>query len=161
MSLIDRPHSLTNVLIDVIVTLPVDDLASLDPELYNGLMFLKNYTGDVETDLSLNFTVTEDGEFSIRIIALALFSYECLNVTDFGVAKTVDLVANGSEIPVTNENRISYIYLTSNYRLNKQLENQCAAFFAGLSEIIQPRSLRMFNQKELRMLVGKSLLSLL
>jgi hypothetical protein len=43
----------------------VDDLASLDPELYNGLMFLKNYTGDVETDLSLNFTVTEDGALSL------------------------------------------------------------------------------------------------
>lgn len=39
----------------------VDDLASLDPELYNGLMFLKNYTGDVEADLSLNFSITDDG----------------------------------------------------------------------------------------------------
>lgn len=38
----------------------MDDLASLDPELYNGLVFLKNYTGDVE-DLFLNFTVSEDG----------------------------------------------------------------------------------------------------
>jgi ubiquitin-protein ligase E3 C len=45
----------------------VDDLASLDPELYNGLMFLKNYTGDVETDLSLNFTVTEEGALSLSL----------------------------------------------------------------------------------------------
>lgn len=39
----------------------VDDLSSLDPELYSGLLFLKNYVGNVETDLSLNFTVTDDG----------------------------------------------------------------------------------------------------
>lgn len=40
----------------------VDDLSSLDPELYKGLLVLKNYVGNVEEDLSLNFTVTEEGE---------------------------------------------------------------------------------------------------
>jgi ubiquitin-protein ligase E3 C len=39
----------------------LDDLASLDPELYRGLLKLKNYPGNVEEDLSLNFTVTEEG----------------------------------------------------------------------------------------------------
>lgn len=68
--------------------------------------------------------------------------------------RTVELVPNGAEIPVTNSNRIEYIYLTSNYRLNKQVEKQSSAFFAGLSEIIPARSLKMFNQDELRMLVG-------
>lgn len=42
----------------------VDDLVSLDPELYHGLMILKNYTGNVETELSLNFTVTDEGELA-------------------------------------------------------------------------------------------------
>jgi ubiquitin-protein ligase E3 C len=37
----------------------INDLASLDPELYQGLMFLKNYKGNPE-ELSLNFTVTDD-----------------------------------------------------------------------------------------------------
>ncbi|KDE07226.1 hypothetical protein MVLG_02449 [Microbotryum lychnidis-dioicae p1A1 Lamole] len=111
----------------------LDDLQSLDPELYSGLIQLKNYPGDVEADMSLNFTVTDE---------------------DFGVSKTVDLIPRGSEIAVTNENRIQYIFLMSHYRLNVQLEKQCAAFFAGLSEIIPERFLRMFNQDELRILVG-------
>jgi len=38
----------------------LDDLASLDPDLYNGLVFLKHYGGDV-SDLALNFTVARDG----------------------------------------------------------------------------------------------------
>ena len=38
----------------------LDDLASLDPELYNGLIFLKHYDGNPE-DLALNFTVATDG----------------------------------------------------------------------------------------------------
>ena len=38
----------------------LDDLASLDPELYRNLLFLKNYSGNPE-DLSLTFAVVEDG----------------------------------------------------------------------------------------------------
>ena len=38
----------------------LDDLASLDPDLYNGLIFLKNYDGDFEA-LTLNFTVAVEG----------------------------------------------------------------------------------------------------
>jgi ubiquitin-protein ligase E3 C len=34
----------------------LDDLVSLDPDLYHGLIFLKHYTGNPE-DPSLNFTV--------------------------------------------------------------------------------------------------------
>ncbi|KAJ1537877.1 hypothetical protein HK405_014289, partial [Cladochytrium tenue] len=37
----------------------LDDLRSLDEELYKGLLALKNYPGNVEADFSLNFTVAE------------------------------------------------------------------------------------------------------
>ncbi|GAA6006727.1 ubiquitin-ubiquitin ligase HUL5 [Rhodotorula paludigena] len=111
----------------------LDDLASLDPELYQGLLKLKNYPGNVEEDLSLNFTISDE---------------------DFGVSRTIDLIPRGSEIPVTNENRMQYIVLVSNYRLNVQIAPQCRAFFAGLSEIINERWLRLFSQSELAVLVG-------
>lgn len=45
----------------------LDDLASLDPELYNGLIFLKNYTGNPE-DLSLNFAVATEGPLDLLIL---------------------------------------------------------------------------------------------
>ncbi|CDO70815.1 hypothetical protein BN946_scf184801.g6 [Trametes cinnabarina] len=110
----------------------LDDLQSLDPELYQGLIFLKHYQGDPE-DLSLNFTVAEE---------------------EFGVTKTIDLIPNGSNIPVTRENRLQYIYLVAHYRLTKQIKKQSNAFFEGLSEIIDPKWLRMFNQQELQILLG-------
>ncbi|GAA5926390.1 ubiquitin-ubiquitin ligase HUL5 [Sporobolomyces koalae] len=111
----------------------LDDLASLDPELYAGLLKLKNYPGNVEDDLSLNFTVTDE---------------------DFGVSRTVDLIPNGSEIPVTNENRMQYIVLMSNYRLNVQIAQQSKAFERGMFEIIPERFLRLFNAPEMAILVG-------
>jgi ubiquitin-protein ligase E3 C len=43
-------------------------LATLDPELYNGLIFLKNYTGNIEADLSLNFTINDDGALRLQIL---------------------------------------------------------------------------------------------
>ncbi|GAA6037540.1 hypothetical protein JCM8097_008245 [Rhodosporidiobolus ruineniae] len=110
----------------------LDDLRSLDPELYAGLIKLKNYPGDVE-DLSLTFAITEE---------------------DFGVSRTIDLIPGGSDVAVTSDNRMQYIVLVSHYRLNVQIAQQCRAFFTGLSEIIEPRWLRMFNQSELAVLVG-------
>ncbi|KAH9842053.1 uncharacterized protein C8Q71DRAFT_885624 [Rhodofomes roseus] len=84
-------------------------------------------TGDPE-ELSLNFTVV---------------------VQEFDVARTVDLIPNGSNIVITPENRLQYIFLVSHYRLTKQIKEQSEAFFEGLSEMITPRWLRMFNQQEL------------
>ena len=43
---------------------------------------------------------------------------------------------------MTRENRLQYIYLVAHYRLTKQIKRQSAAFFEGLSEIIDPKWLR-------------------
>ena len=51
----------------------VNDLPSLDAELYRNLMFLRDYEGDVE-DLSLTFTLTRDvygRNEEVRIVAVA------------------------------------------------------------------------------------------
>ncbi|KAF8874714.1 hypothetical protein CPB84DRAFT_1817858 [Gymnopilus junonius] len=110
----------------------LDDLSSLDLDLYNGLLFLKHYTGNVE-DLALNFTIS---------------------IEEFGQTKTVDLIKNGSNIAVTKENRLQYIYLVSHFRLTKQIKRQSEAFFEGLSEMIDPKWLRMFNRQEVQVLIG-------
>ncbi|KAL2315205.1 Ubiquitin-protein ligase E3 [Schizosaccharomyces pombe] len=110
-----------------------DDLTSLDPNLYEGLVFLKNYDGDVENDMALNFTVVHE---------------------EFGVRNVIDLIPNGSNISVTNENRLQYIHLVSNYYLNARLSRQCRAFTNGFTQIIDPHWLAMFHESEIQILVG-------
>ncbi|KAG0030324.1 hypothetical protein BGZ81_002810 [Podila clonocystis] len=110
----------------------LDDLPSLDPELYRGLMFLKNYEGNVD-DLSLFFTVDDE---------------------EMGTTITRELIPNGSNIAVTRQNRIRYIYMTAHYRLNTQIYRQCKAFFQGLSDLIDPKWLWMFNELELQVMLG-------
>lgn len=106
----------------------LDDLASLDPELYQGLMQLKHYASDPE-ELSLNFTIAQE---------------------EFGETKSIDLLPNGSNIAVTRDNRLQYMYLVAHYRLTKQIKKQSAAFFEGLSEIIDPKWLRYATIASLR-----------
>ncbi|KAG8763989.1 hypothetical protein FRC11_007039 [Ceratobasidium sp. 423] len=110
----------------------INDLASLDPELYQGLMFLKNYKGNPE-ELSLNFTVTDDylGEMIVT-----------------------NLVPGGADKPVTAENRYLYILMVAHHRLKTQIRKQTDAFMEGLADIIDAKWLRMFNQQELQMLIG-------
>ncbi len=38
-----------------------------------------------------------------------------------GCSSQVDLIHNGSNVAVTNENKLSYIYKVADYRLNRQL----------------------------------------
>lgn len=66
---------------------------------------------------------------------------------EFGVAKAVDLIPNGSNVPVTRENRLQYIYVISHYKLSKQIKLQSEAFFEGLSEMIDPKWLRCVSEK--------------
>lgn len=55
---------------------------------------------------------------------------------------------------MTNANKIQYIYLCANYKVNIQIQKQCQAFFRGLQDLIDPQWLRMFNQKELGIILG-------
>ncbi|XP_063962252.1 ubiquitin-protein ligase E3C-like [Lytechinus pictus] len=110
----------------------IHHLASLDPVMYKNLLFLKDYRGDV-CDLGLNFTVMDN---------------------DFGEAQVHDLKPGGSEIPVTASNRIEYIHLMADFRLNKQIRPQILAFRQGLSDVIDLEWLRMFNHQELQVLIS-------
>ncbi|KAK3567605.1 hypothetical protein QTP86_020291 [Hemibagrus guttatus] len=110
----------------------IHHLASLDPEMYRNLLFLKSYEGDVE-DLGLNFTVVNN---------------------DLGEAQVVELKQGGKDIPVTTANRIAYIHLVADYRLNKQIRAHCLAFRQGLANVLNLEWLRMFDQQEIQVLIS-------
>uniref|UniRef100_A0AAY5EN53 Ubiquitin-protein ligase E3C n=1 Tax=Electrophorus electricus TaxID=8005 RepID=A0AAY5EN53_ELEEL len=110
----------------------IHHLASLDPEMYRNLLFLKSYEGDVE-DLGLNFTIVNN---------------------DLGEAQVVELKPGGKDIPVTTANRIAYIHLVADYRLNKQIRAHCLSFRQGLANVVNLEWLRMFDQQEIQVLIS-------
>ncbi|KAK5652764.1 hypothetical protein OQA88_9617 [Cercophora sp. LCS_1] len=115
----------------------INDLRELDEELYQGMMRLKNYMGDV-SDLGLDFTIADQVSLPGEPIKTV----------------TRNLVPNGENIAVTNENRPLYISYVARHRLIVQAHSQTRAFLRGLGMIIEPAWLSMFNQNELQRLVG-------
>lgn len=61
----------------------LDELPSLDPELYRSLSYIKHYEGDV-SHLDLTFSVDED---------------------NMGKIVTYELIPGGKAVQVTNENK--------------------------------------------------------
>lgn len=126
----------------------LDDLESLDPDLWSGLIKLKHHTGSLQ-ELNIDFTIAVEGEPHARhhytVSCLTYFRSE-----SEGVVKTDDLIPNGGNVAVTQENRLQYIQLVSHYRLSKQIKRQSEAFFEGLLEVIDVRPFR-WVLKSLRM----------
>lgn len=111
----------------------IDELPSLDPELYKHLTFLKHYDeGDISS-LDLTFSVDEDA---------------------MGQIVTHELLHGGKAIPVTKETRISYIHLMAHFRMHTQIHEQTAAFIRGFRSIINPEWLTMFSTPEFQRLIS-------
>ncbi|KAF8796101.1 Ubiquitin-protein ligase E3B like protein [Argiope bruennichi] len=110
----------------------IDELPSLDPELYKSLTYIKHYTGDLH-DLDLTFSIDED----------------CM-----GQLVTHELVPGGKAIPVTSENKISYIHLMAHFRMHVQIHDQTNAFLRGFRSIVNPDWLQMFSTPELQRLIS-------
>lgn len=119
----------------------INDLRELDEGLYRGLLALKNAPAEQVEDFGLTFTVDD-------LIGAS--------ETDGTTSQVVEreLIPNGANTPVTAENRLIYINRMSWYRLQGQSAQQTHAFLRGLSSIIQPSWLSMFNQTELQTLIG-------
>lgn len=86
----------------------VKDMESFDPDYYKSLCWmLENDITDIITE---TFSEEED---------------------EFGVMKTVDLVPNGRDIPVTDENKHEYVRLVVEHRLLSSVKDQMEAFLKG------------------------------
>lgn len=110
----------------------IHQLISLDPVLHRNLMSLKAYEGDV-SDLGLDFTVVCD---------------------EYGETKVENLKPDGANITVNTSNRIEYIQLMADFKLNRQIKQQCLAFRNGLANVLPIEWLYMFNTKELQVLMS-------
>ncbi|PKA63004.1 E3 ubiquitin-protein ligase UPL6 [Apostasia shenzhenica] len=113
----------------------LNDLPSLDPELYHHLLFLKHYQGDV-SELELYFVIINN---------------------DYDEQKEEELLPGGKDIRVTKENVITYIHLVANHRLNYQIRHQSSHFLRGFQQLIEKEWIEMFSEHEIQILISGSL----
>lgn len=110
----------------------LDELSTLDPELYRNLMYVKHYDGDVK-DLALDFTVTEES---------------------LGKHIVIELKPGGKDISVTKENMLQYVHAMADFKLNRQILPFSNAFYRGLTDLISPSWLKLFNASEFNQLLS-------
>jgi ubiquitin-protein ligase E3 C len=110
----------------------LNDLATLDPELYHHLLSLKRLPARDVEDLFLHFTASDPD----------------------GVGGDVDLIPGGSEIRVDGENRGRYVHLLAHHLMHARIRRQSKAFVDGFRGLIEPSWLRVFAPAELRLLIS-------
>jgi ubiquitin-protein ligase E3 C len=75
-------------------------------------------------------------------------------MNEFGETSTIELKPGGKDILVSNDNRIEYIHLLADFKLNKQIHEQVIAFKNGMQNVIDLELLRLFNFNELQILIS-------
>lgn len=109
----------------------VKDMESHDPDFYKSLTWmLDNDITGIITD-----TFSEEDE-------------------EFGMKKTVDLIENGRNIEVTNENKHEYVRLVVEHRLLSSVKDQMDHFLKGFHGIIPADLISIFNEQELELLIS-------
>lgn len=112
---------------------PVDyrDVESIDPEYYNSLVWMLE--NDITDVLDQTFSVEAD---------------------DFGEMKVIELLPDGANIPVTQENKIEYVKLITEQKLTKSIQEQIDAFLKGFYEIVPKELVQLFSDSELELLIS-------
>ena len=72
----------------------------------------------------------------------------------FGVITVEDLIPNGRNIDVTNENKKEYVDLMVKWRIEKRIAEQFQAFKEGFHELIPHDLINVFDERELELLIG-------
>jgi E3 ubiquitin-protein ligase HUWE1 len=72
---------------------------------------------------------------------------------NFGMVEAVELVPNGRDVPVTEDNKREYVRLVMELKLQKSIGKQMEALLDGFHQIVPPALLPVFNEYELGTLI--------
>ncbi|XP_053678583.1 E3 ubiquitin-protein ligase Nedd-4-like [Anopheles nili] len=110
---------------------PIDlkDMEAVDTEYYNSLVWIKE---NDPSELMLTFCVDEE---------------------TFGQTTQHELLPNGADIDVTNENKDEYIRLVIQWRFVSRVQVQMQAFLDGFGSLVPLNLLKIFDEHELELLM--------
>jgi len=77
-----------------------------------------------------------------------------LEVQEFGVTEVRDLIPNGRNITVSEENKLEYVHLVCQLKMSGSIRQQLNAFLEGFYDIIPKRLISIFNEQELELLIS-------
>ncbi|ODQ63987.1 hypothetical protein NADFUDRAFT_52972 [Nadsonia fulvescens var. elongata DSM 6958] len=112
-------------------TVSLKDMETLDLDYYKSLVWM------MENDITDIITETMS-----------------IDTDDYGEQKTIDLIPNGRDIPVTEENKHEYVRLVCEYRLITSVQEQMDNLLEGFHDIIPEDIIAIFDEQELELLIS-------
>lgn len=109
----------------------VKDMESFDPDYYKSLVWMLD--NDITDIITETFSVEDD---------------------EFGKITVVDLVPNGRNIPVTEDNKHDYVRLVVEHKLLSSVKDQMEHFLTGFHDVIPAGLISIFNEQELELLIS-------
>jgi E3 ubiquitin-protein ligase HUWE1 len=104
-------------------------------------------TIDLEYTKSLRWMLEND----ITDIITETFSFDKDN---FGSIEVIDLIENGRNVPVTEENKQEYVRLVTEYKLTGSVDEQLRHFLKGFHDIVPAELISIFDEGELELLIS-------
>lgn len=121
-------------------------------DVYKSILGCKVSLKDVETiDLNIYKSLTWMLENDITDVIIETFSIEA---DDYGEKKIIDLIPDGRNIAVTEENKQQYVKKVVEFRVQKSVEEQVENFLQGFYEIIPKTLISIFDEQELELLIS-------
>jgi len=111
--------------------LTYEDMEGVDPDYYKGLKWLLENS----IDGVVEYTFSETTNF-------------------FGETQVHDLVENGRNMTVTDENKLEYVNLVTAHRMTNAVKEQISAFVNGFEEVIPRDLISILNAAELELLIS-------
>jgi len=108
-----------------------EDIEMIDNEVYKSLLQMFEYQGDIE-DLCLDFTVTE----------------ECM-----GETKVIELIDNGAEVDITNDNLKQFLEESLKYRVCERVKDQLRELLIGFYEVVPEALMLVFDFQEVELVM--------
>jgi E3 ubiquitin-protein ligase HUWE1 len=107
-------------------------MEAIDPDYYKNLKTILEYDlGDIGLDLTFSI---EDHSF--------------------GRCRTVDLIPDGSQVPVTEENKEKYVSLVCQHRMTTSISSQIKAYLDGFYELVSRDLIAIFTPREVELLIS-------
>ena len=108
------------------------DMEAIDPDYYRNLTTILQYN---LADIGLDLT------FSIQD-------------NSFGRHQVIDLIPNGRNIPVTEENKEEYVRKVCQHRMTTAIQSQIKAYLDGFYELVSRDLISVFTPRELELLIS-------
>ena len=109
----------------------MSDMEAIDPEYHKSLVWI--IENDITDILDLTFS---------------------MEIDEFGQQKVIDLKPDGRNIAVTEQNKNEYVKLVVEHRLYTTIKEQIQAFLSGFHDIVSKDLVKIFNEKELELLIS-------